>query len=614
MRRSIHRLAESIPALAVLTALCLAFPLATAAQAQEPEQEQATSGPTKESILARGPLFTLQLAGPKAMRQAVLPTNLGALISSPECKPVRDLWQMALQGILAEARTEDAREAWTVLQDRLLGYAGRLDLGFHITEREVRNKQWVRYHMGGHILLWPDGSTDMAKLAQEARAFLVAMSGEAPITTDLEDGRQCEFFGRPNDDGITCPMKLGKEGEALVLFFGSRIDKAISGGMRRLATSSQAHAERNKAWRKSVGVLAHLDVDMVQVAALIDDEFRRHRERASLVHKLFGTESWQWARSSIRTAGPQILIEATMDYEPGKDRGIFDAFLPDITTLPKLAAMAPHGTEEKPQAFTACHIRLGKLYNLFLEFMGNLFRHQPRSLAEIKAEVKKEMGFDLEADLLAHLSTEVLELVQIDDDTERDRRGPDCNGLCLVTRIGNPEGFAAIYKKLKAHPELRPGEPQEIEGGEAVPLPEGIFMGRTKKLFFFAFGDRGLEAMKAFLRHNKDQDDPRGLPKVVQRASRSTPPGWNAAGVLPSRWLRDPMMAEVLWEIWKEIDEVFPREVRRSMTREMLIQNAARMDPILKKYRLDRMVLLGGWEPRAAGAPDSSRARLRLLW
>jgi len=550
------------------------------------------------------------------MRQTVLPTNLGTLLSAPECKPVRNLLQLMLQGILGEAKAEDAGDAWTALERRLLSYAGRLDVEFHVTNREVRNKAWVRYDVAGHLLLWPDGSTDMAKLSQEVRGFLVAMSGTTPNTKDLGDGRECEFFGRARDDGISLPMKHGEQGDALVLFFGSRIGKAISGGLTRLAKSSEAQAQRDQAWRKTPGQLGLLDVDMAQVATMMDDEFRREPER-QLMQKFFGSKSWERAGSSIRTAGPQILIEATMDCKPDEERGIFGALLPDITTLPKLAWMAPHGTEEKPAAFVASHIRMDKLYNLFLEVVGNLFRRKPRPLAEIKAEVKKEMGFDFETDLLAHLSTEVLGLLKIDEDMERDRVAPDADGLCFVMRITNQEGFEATYKKLKMHRDLRPGEAQEIPGGEAIPirmLDRNEYLGRTKKVFFYAIGDRGLEVMKAFLRHNAKAGDQPALPKVVQRTFRNTPPGWNAVGVLASRWLQDPMTESVLWEIWREIDDVFPREVRRTMTREMLIGNTAKAAPILKKYRLDRMVLFGGWEPKAAGARDHSRARLRLLW
>jgi hypothetical protein len=598
-----YPLARSIFVLGVLV-------LPLTAQDQDP-----TSKPEPKSVIGRGPLFTLQVAGPKAMQQAVLPTNLGTMLASPECKPVRNVWQLVLAGILQEARAENAEEAWAALQSRLLGYAGRLDVEFHVTRREVVRNNWVRYDVAGHMLLWPDGTTDMGKLAQEARAFLVAVSGETPDSTELEDGRVCEFFGRANDDGMSLPMKHGEKGEALVLFFGSRIGKAISGGLKRVAASSEAHALRNRAWRKTHGQLARLDVDMAQVAELMDDEFRRQETWRELMRKFFGTRSWEWAGASIRTAGPQILIEATMDFKPGVDRGFFGAVLPDITTVPKLGFLAPHGTEEKPAAFVAAHIRMDRLYNIFLETVGNIFRHKPRSLEEIKAEVQKEMGFDMEKELLAHLDTGVLGLWAIDDEADEGegRRRPDGNGLCFVARITNEEAFAATYKKLKALPDVRGAMAYEIEGGEVVPMRGMTGFGRTGKLFFFAVGDRGVEAMKTLLRENKAGDQ-RALPKIVQRTVRNTPPGWNGVGVWPTRWLRDPVCGEVLWEIWKEIDDIFPREVRRGMTREMLMAGADKAAPILQKYRLDRMVLFRGWEPKAKGAPDRSRTRLRLLW
>lgn len=606
-------LARRASMLAFPVLLCLPQP----APAQE-DRDQSSTRTTSESIFARGPLFTIQLAGPKAMHQAVLPTNLGTVLSSPECKPLRDLWQAMVQGILEEARSEDAMDAWPVLQERLLDYAGRLDIEFHVTHREVRNNR-VRYEVGGHILLWPDRSTEMTRFSRELRAFMLAFFGETPNSTDLEDGRSCEFLGRPHDDGISLPIRHTEQeaqGHALVLFFGSRIGNAISGGIERLARSSEAHARRNRAWQNTMGLLGQLDVDMAQVAALIEDEFRRHERQAPLVRRFFGLGSWERAGLCVRTAGPKILTEATMDYRQGEERGLFAGLLPDITTLPKLAHVAPRGTDEKPSAFVACHLRIGTISDRFLEVVGNIFRSELRSLDEIKAEVKKELGFDLQGDLLAHLSTEVVGLLKIDEGAERDPQAPDADGLCFVMSITNQEGFAATYKKLKAHPDLRPRPAHEIQGGEAVPVrgpAGGEYIGRTKEFFFYAVGDRGLEAMTAFLRQNNKGGDQPGLPKVVQRAIRNTPPGWNAVGVLPARWLQDPMTDGVLWEVWKEIDDVFPREVRRAVRRDTLTEGAARAAPILKKYRMDRLVLLGGWEPRAAGA-SHSRARLRLLW
>lgn len=586
--------------------------LALPASVQGQGQDQATSQPATKSVLGRGPLFALQLAGPKTIRQTVLPTNLGTLLSSPECKPVRDVWQLVLEGILAEARTENAGEVWAALQSRLLGYGGRLDVEFHVTRREEVRDNRVRYDVAGHMLLWPDGATDMGKLAQEARAFLVALAGRAPNSMDVGDGRECEFLGRANDDGLSLPLKHGEKGDALVLFFGSRIDKAIPRGLKRVA-AAETHARRDRAWRNRPQ-LGRLDVDMAQVAELMDDEFRRQEEWRELMRKFFGTRSWERAGASIRTAGPQILIEATMDFDPGVDRGFFGAVLPDITTVPKLAFLAPHGTEEKPAAFVAAHVRMDKLLNLFLETFGNIFRRKPRSLEEIKAEVQKEMGFDMEKELLAHLATGVLVLTAIDEEADEDgarRRRPDGDGLCFMARITNEEAFAATYKKLKALPQVRGDMAQDVEGGEVVPIRGGTVLGRTKKLFFVGVGDRAVEAVKALLREHKAGDQ-QGLPKIVQRAVRNAPPGWNGVGVLPTRWLQDPMCGEVLWEVWREIDDIFPREVRQGMTREMLMAGARKATPILKKYRLDRLVLFRGWEPRTK--EDSSRAWLRLLW
>ena len=80
-----------------------------------------------------------------------------------------------------------------------------------------------------------------------------------------------------------------------------------------------------------------------------------------------------------------------------------------------------------------------------------------------------------------------------------------------------------------------------------------------------------------------------------------------------TRILTDSLGEEALWELWKEMRHEFPRQLRGS-TRDNLIEHAARLVPILAKYRLDRLVLLGGFEMQPAGASGRSRARMRLVW
>ena len=141
----------------------------------------------------------------------------------------------------------------------------------------------------------------------------------------------------------------------------------------------------------------------------------------------------------------------------------------------------------------------------------------------------------------------------------------------------------------------------------------GEYFARTKGLFFYAFGERGLTAMKTFL-DQQDQKQGTELPGPVRRLKRQTPPGWNAAAVLPTRILHDSIGKEVLWEIWRESRWLLPPGMRNSMTRETLMERSATLAPILARYRLDRFVLLGGFEPRLAGEAPRSRARLRLIW
>ena len=84
--------------------------------------------------------------------------------------------------------------------------------------------------------------------------------------------------------------------------------------------------------------------------------------------------------------------------------------------------------------------------------------------------------------------------------------------------------------------------------------------------------------------------------------------------MLATRILKDSLAEEALWALWREMRYGLPRELRGSMTRDKLMEHAAKVVPILAKYRLDRLVLLGGFEMQPAGASGRSRARMRLVW
>jgi hypothetical protein len=602
-------------------ALSLALLLAPAV-AQEKE-DPPTSRPSGWSAYARGPFLTVSAAGPKAIRQAILPTNLGTLVGGAECQPLWQALRRRFRDLLEETKSDDAEEAWAALEKRLLGFGGRIELEWHFAP-QLRPGNWVRYHVAGHLVLWSDGRTDMVALSKEVRRFIASLANDRPRTEEFEGGHVFEIFGGRNDDGVTIPKRYREDQEHLVVFFGSRVDEAVTDGLTRLAGSWPQRLGRATARSQALGDVLTARIDMQQVSALIDDEFRRNPEEGKFVRRFFGADTWDIVRCEVATVGPHLQIEATADFLPG-DRGLFAALLPNLTTLPALVHRAPAGTADKPPAFAAAHVRMDKLFQTFLELIANLqFGRKKRTIDDLRAEMRKELGFDFEKDLLAHVDTEVLALAHLEepeDAMDRDRRGPDGEGLCFVVGIKNDAAFAKTFHKLIAVRELRAVEPEKHAGVDVVPVrfvQGGEYFARTEGLFFYAIGERGLASLKAFLDARTKPAVAAGhqpaLPRPLRRLQRQTPPGWNAAAVIPTRILQTPFGEEMLWEIWKEVDQEFPREIRSRITRETLKEDAAKLAPILAKYRLDRFILLGGFEPRLLGAAARSRARLRLIW
>ncbi|MEE9125794.1 MAG: hypothetical protein V3U11_01515, partial [Planctomycetota bacterium] len=83
------------------------------------EKDAPTSQPSGWPTFARGPFVEVSVAGPKAIRQAILPTNLGARIGGAECRPLWDVMSRRFRNLLEQTDT-DAEDAWAALQERLL--------------------------------------------------------------------------------------------------------------------------------------------------------------------------------------------------------------------------------------------------------------------------------------------------------------------------------------------------------------------------------------------------------------------------------------------------------------------------------------------------------------
>ena len=86
-----------------------------------------------------------------------------------------------------------------------------------------------------------------------------------------------------------------------MLFFGSRIDDAVTSGLARLGKSWPTRLADAEARRGVPADLLSARIDMQQVAALIDDEFRSYPKDGKLIQRFFGADTWDIVRCEVRT-------------------------------------------------------------------------------------------------------------------------------------------------------------------------------------------------------------------------------------------------------------------------------------------------------------------------
>jgi hypothetical protein len=319
--------------------------------------------------------------------------------------------------------------------------------------------------------------------------------------------------------------------------------------MRRLdKTWAQRKAEGGKRTRAPRELLS-VDLDWRQAGRLMKDEFSRPNE-ARFVGRFFGVDTWDMMGFRVRTAGPHLQFEVQADFLPG-DRGVLAALLPDIQGLPPTIHRVPADTE---RGFVAGHVRWKKLYWTIMTAFSAAGRGKSKPLEELKAETNREAGFDVEADLLDHVGTDVLvmkELSEPDQAKNADRHEGD--GLCFVFRIKNDAAFGKTYEMMMAKKHM--GKEPLIERGGVKVQPirifgRGEFFARTEGRFFYAIGDRGFTALTAYLgsaaKPSGETVDPT-LPESLRRVKNQAPPGYNRAGLIPIRFFAGRFGSDILW-------------------------------------------------------------------
>ncbi|MCA8942737.1 MAG: hypothetical protein KDB80_09290 [Planctomycetes bacterium] len=394
------------------------------------------------AVTAQAPLVRISVAGPESVRRAILPTNVGSLLGDREVESVSNLLRGQLHGLVRSLGNDESAETAESIERSLLGYRGRIETEVFVTSGD----RDAEFAVEGHMVWLDDEETELGKLCADLESIARGALGDGLRAVEVE-GHSYTVL-ESHDGGVSLPA-LDADGNA-VLYFGSDPTSAIANGVARRERNRESDLARVAAI--SPFDLLSIDVDLERVIAL---SRTGHSDSSAeqLMARVFGFGTYRHARASVSTNGPHLQFELAVSFGPGH-RGIYEAFLPSIETLPHMLESLPLPADRAP-VFACGHVRWRELWEVILDFAANfsLFQSKTRGLDEIRDTANEDAGFDIENDLLASVGTEfgVVYDLGVTRDAQ-DRADPDADGMCLVFEIRDDKAFDAVFEKLRGSP------------------------------------------------------------------------------------------------------------------------------------------------------------------
>ena len=400
--------------------------------------------PAQTATPVAAPHLLIDTVGPDGWRSRLGPTNLGSLLASEQGQ---GLWQPRVLPLFGYWRQLFGTEAeYETARTRLLGYQGRVQLAVWFDGSDGPFDQQGVVSMA--LVLDGDGSTDLTALAKDLTAVQrQALPGE---WGERELGGVKVALVSQGSDVVTAPFASGS---SVLVCAGSDARLAATlAAARALAGPAKAPAPNTPALRLSIDLP---NIIKMAAAAEAGNDWEQLRS--------LGFDSLGVLQMSVATAGPHVLAEVAQAFT-SDERGIFAAFCPAATGVPELRRLtAPRGS------WRVGHFDLRALYSSLLpvvaSWMGN-------STAELKAEMKRETGIDLDTDLLAHMTTSVA--LAIEPITELEE--PDDASWTLVWQLGDEKAFARGLDTLIA-------SSKPLLSREATETKDGIELHRYGNMF-----------------------------------------------------------------------------------------------------------------------------------
>ncbi len=544
------------------------------------------------------PLVRLQVDGPQVFRAAFSGTRVGDLLASEDGE---GLWTPLAAQIEGFWRQLDGdREDFDATRRRVLDYTGRIRVLWMLDET-ASELGAVQAGSGeervfGIFALEMDGSTDLSALADDLARALRAMIPGTPTLRAVGEHSLQEL--RPSDGGfVTLPMELGGH---VVTFFGNGIP--LEAAMPRALASLAADQPTDY-----VPLALHVDLSRLRDLPGVQEE-------PVLVH-LFGLQSLRSFDVALRPVADRVQLEASLGFDAGS-RGVFGALLPAVDRLPEILSRVP--ADATP--WLAMPFRIDELFRVVADTVDASGETRTDDDRPFREQLREQLGFDLDTELLDHTGGEVLvlgDLWEHDDGEEFQDGGAPPLGACLALSLRNTAAFRAGFDKLLDHFRgvVQRHETREVDGVEITRLGTWFLTGTQlavgQDLAALAFGPEAVTQLERMVTGRREPGaatlSPTALPDAVRNVQHLAPPGWNGIGLLDLTALLGGQVALVL----EAADEAWPQVTGAEFDTMELQKWFDSALPLLTEHGLSHLIAMAGHEDRGSGA---SRWRIRVVW
>tara|TARA_R110002072_G_scaffold243682_1_gene402720 strand:- start:34009 stop:36381 length:2373 start_codon:yes stop_codon:yes gene_type:complete len=550
-----------------------------AERAPTSKASSAADDPSSSAIAKRPPLkpvMRLHVAGPAAFRRAFAPTNLSAMLSSPDGEK---LWRPLLAPIEALWQQWDGRgDEFRAARNRALDYAGRIRV-LWLLEPDTSD----RHRMFGVLSLELDEQTDMAALAVDLSQPLRSLQQAEPAQHTVAN-HKVQLAIDESEIFLSMPMLIDRR---VVAFFGEAgtLELAVTHGLQTLAADIAPRAAP-----------ASLDVDLAQLVHASGEE------HDPVLRPLFGLGSLKSLQLQLRPNGNRVEVSADVAWHEGP-RGIFAGLLPDVQQLPNMLSRMP----ATATPWLTAPLRPDLILRAVLDAAAN---SEPDGREGVREAMHKELGLHLDTELLAHLGGEVMLLGDMwqPEDRKAFQEGEDLPlAGCVAFSLRDTAAFAAgldkVLNYLGAH--IRQSKARVVDGVKITKLGSmfvtGVHMAVGQDLFAIAIGEESVAQLEALVA-GKSQPTQAPLPASVLRIRHLAPKGWNAVGATNLGAMLGGQAAMVMQLLDNPMARALGFELEPEQTQDML----EALLPLIEHHALTDLVTMAGYR--------DGRWQLRILW